>query len=237
MAAKPFQFKQFMVYHDRVTHKVGTDGVLLGAWVNLWEEDTLILDIGTGSGLIALMLAQRTSRETRIDAVEIEAVDAGQARENVLRSPWRDRISIHHVPVQQFQPDQPYALIVSNPPYFVKSLPPSDERRSLARHTDQLSFEDLLSSVVRLLAKNGRLAVILPYAEALDFLRLAGAHGLFPVRKTGFRSRGSKPVERLLLELAYEGALASGDELVLYSRGNGWSEEYKSLTRDFYINI
>lgn len=226
-----------MIADHQSAHKVGTDGVLLGAWVRINEEDKFILDIGTGSGLIALMLAQRTGPGTRIDAVEIESTDARQAAQNITDSPWPEKIHIHNLPVQQHSPGNKYDLIVSNPPYFVNSWLPPGKKRSQARHTQELSYEDLLRTASRLLAPQGRLGVIFPYAEGLNFLDLAKTFDLFPVRKTTFRSRAQKPVERLLVELAYDRQLNEDNELVLYSEGENWSDEYKALTREFYLKV
>lgn len=235
MESKAFRFKQFSVADGRAAHKVGTDAVLLGAWVHLSQADKSILDIGTGSGVIALMLAQRTAHDARIDAVEIGGPDAEQARENVLASPWKEKISVHHLPLQEYRPQEKYDLIVTNPPYFVKSHEPPDAQRSQARHTHHLPFEDLLGNTVRLLSKQGRFALILPHVEGLHFLTLARRYKLFPVRKTTFRSRISKAVERLLIELAFEGPLQADAEIILYAEGENWSEEYRELTRDFYL--
>lgn len=237
MGSKAFQFKKFSVSQESATHKVGTDGVLLGAWVNIRKGDNFVLDVGTGSGLIALMLAQRAKPDARIDAVEIEADDVKQARENVARSPWPEKVSIHHSPIQQFSSETKYNLISSNPPYFANSQTPPDKKRSRARHAYQLSFPDLLESTTRLLTKTGRLAVILPYSEGLHFINLARGFKLFPIRKTLFRSRATKPVKRLLLELDFQGSPHSESEIILHAHGERWSEEYKSLTRDFYLNI
>ena len=238
MGSKPFQFKHFSVSQNQSTHKVGTDGVLLGAWANISEDDQSLLDIGTGSGVIALMLAQRTSEKARIDAVEIEAQDAEQAKENVLRSPWPQKIRIHHTPLQQYFPESQYDLIVTNPPFFVNSWLPPERKRSQARHTEQLTFEDLLINVRRLLKKQGRVALILPFAESLTVTSLARGFHLFPIRKTTFRSRANKPIERVLLELSSEGRLESETELTLYDAASSetWSDDYIRLTRDFYLN-
>ena len=222
---------------DRITHKVGTDAVLLGAWVNLRQNEKSVLDVGTGSGILALMMAQRTTPETYIDAVEIDPRDAQQARENFAQSPWDDRIRLHQLAVQEFEPRTDFDLIISNPPYFVNSLIPPDENRSRARHTHHLTFEDLLESVSRLLGRAGRFALILPYTEALRFLTLARRFKLFPLRKPTFRTRPHKPAERLLLELAYEGTPERETEIVLYAEGERWSAEYTRLTADFYLRI
>jgi tRNA1Val (adenine37-N6)-methyltransferase len=230
-----FQFKKFRVAHDRSTHKIGTDGVLLGAWVNTQDAHT-ILDIGTGTGVIALMLAQRTPERTRVDAVEMEKEDAAQAMENVVQSPWPQKINVFHSSIQKFTPAHLYDLIVSNPPYFINSWLPPDDKRSHARHTIELSFEELLQFASRWLKEDGRLSVILPYQEGLQFIDLAGNYDLRTGRELLFRSRHSKPVERILIELSKQAIKTIPEELVLYRDGEEWSEEYKKLTRDFYLN-
>jgi tRNA1Val (adenine37-N6)-methyltransferase len=236
MASKPFQFKYFSVAQDLCAHKVGTDGVLLGAWVNIGTE-TSILDIGTGSGLIALMLAQRTQQDARIDAIDIEAAEVQQAKENVLQSPWSGKISVQHAGLQEFFPEHRYELIVSNPPYFVNSLLPPDKKRRQARHTCDLSFEDLLQNTSRLLTPQGKFALILPYPEGLRFIVLAKDFGLFPLRDSTFRSRSEKPFERLLIEFSRRRQEPEHGDLILYDTGNRWSETYKKLTREFYLQV
>ena len=235
MALQPFQFKQFSVAHDRSTHKVGTDAVLLGSWVGVQHTDRHILDIGTGSGVIALMLAQRTTNAAHIDALEIHQHDAEQARENVAMSPWPEKISVHAVAAQHFQSEKRYDLIVSNPPYFLKSLRPADQRRTTARHTLDLSFDDLLAVVTRLIAADGRFAVILPFTEGSRFITMAAGSGFFPRRMTYFRTRMHKPIERVLIEFAQIKRSTTASELTLYREDGQWSDEYRLLTGDFYI--
>ena len=188
-------------------------------------------------GLIALMLAQRTAPLTHITAIEIEADAVQQTMKNVEASPWPDRINVCHTAFQKFFPEQTYDLIVSNPPYFMNSWLPPDEKRSQARHTGQLSFVELLENAVRLLDLAGRLAVILPYAEGLRFINLAIGFRLFPIRRTSFRSRAKKPAERLLLEFAREGDPARETELVMYSEEGVWSGAYRDLTTGFYLKV
>jgi tRNA1Val (adenine37-N6)-methyltransferase len=232
-----FHFKQFSVAHDRCIHKVGTDGVLLGAWVNV-ENCTRILDIGTGSGVIALMLAQRTSDNTTIDAIEIEKEDAVQATENVASAPWHKRVTVHHQPVQRFFPAHRYDLIVSNPPYFINSYEPSDERRAQARHTVSLSFEELLATVKRLLEPHGRFAVVLPYQEGLQFIAQAESSSLYCMRKCGFRARKHKAIERWLLEFSFHRTFPEESEMILYEgKSEDWTEGYKMLTKEFYLKV
>jgi tRNA1Val (adenine37-N6)-methyltransferase len=234
--SEDFHFKQFSISHDRSTHKIGTDGVLLGAWVNV-QNSSRILDIGTGTGVIALMLAQRTGNDSKIDAVEIEKTDADQARENVKQSPWPEKVKVIHSSIQNFSPGYKYDLIISNPPYFINSWRPPENKRSQARHTDKLSFEELLQSSLKLLQESGKFAVILPYEEGLHFIDLARNFRFYPARQVSLRSRVNKPIERLLLEFSHEHVGNLTGDLILHSEGNEWSDEYRALTRDFYLKI
>lgn len=229
-----FHFKQFSISHDRSTHKVGTDGVLLGAWVNVDGAST-ILDIGTGTGVIAIMLAQRTPPNTKIDAVELQEHDAKQAETNVKNSPWPEKVSVVHSAIQDFQSDHGYDLIVSNPPFFVNSWLPPDQSRSTARHSHDLSFPELVENISRLLSPEGRFAVVLPFVEGSQFIRLAEGLGFYVSRRMTFKSRQDKPVERLLVEFSRTVSAVKAEELVLYLRNEEWTNEYRALTRDFYL--
>jgi len=217
--------------------KVGTDAVLLGSWVNIHAARTL-LDIGTGSGVIALMLAQRTACElypALIDAVELEAADAAQAHHNAANSPWASRIQVHHTAIQQFHPRGRYDLIVSNPPYFNNSLMPPATRRGQTRHTTTLDHEALLHEAIRLLAPQGTLNVILPVTEGNRFITLAHQAGLYTSRQYAFRTRQEKPVERWLLEFATLPVPTDEGEILLYGQGQEWADLYRKLTLEFYL--
>jgi len=229
----PFKFKQFEVHHDR-SMKVGTDAVLLGSWVNV-EGANRILEVGTGSGVIALMLAQRTLADVQIHAVEMEHDAVCQARENVERSPWPEKIKVHHQPFQSFAGPGMFDLIVSNPPYFVNSQRPPSEKRSQARHTEALSYDELLDGAVNLMAQTGRLAVVLPTVEGMHFLSLAKERNLYTIRQLAFFSRQGKPQERWLFECAFGPAEPVSGTLILHTDGEEWSQDYKNLARDFYL--
>jgi tRNA1Val (adenine37-N6)-methyltransferase len=180
-----FRFKQFSIEDDRCAMKVGTDAVLLGAWVDI-SNAKKILDVGTGCGIIALMLAQRTGEDVCIEAIEIEKQDAIQALENSNQSPWAKRIKITPQSLQEFKGFESFDIIVSNPPYFINSqLPPSTDRAK-ARHTHSLSYQELIDHSIRLLNKEGRLAVVLPYAEGKNFLNIASLTGLICIRQLAF---------------------------------------------------
>jgi tRNA1Val (adenine37-N6)-methyltransferase len=231
-----FKFKKFTVTHAGSTMKVGTDAVLLGAWVTVGQAET-ILDIGTGNGTIALMLAQRSLETATIAAVELEATDVMQTKENFNSSPWYDKILLHHTSIQNFFPEEKYDLIVSNPPYFNNSQRPPDTRRHQARHTVTLSYRELIDAALRLLKNNGTFNVILPFTEGLQFIELAGSDGLFCTRQYSFRTRSEKPIERWLLEFSTHQTNTEMGEILLYDEGEKWSEGYKKLTADFYLGI
>lgn len=176
--------------------KVGTDGVLLGAWASVGADDRSILDIGTGTGLIALMMAQRAPA-ARVTGVDVEPVT--QARENAADSLWSDRISFEQVAIQEFAPGIHFDLILSNPPFFVDSLIPPDPGRAAARHTVRLSFEELRDAVVGLLAPGGRFATILPTAQADHFIAICCPQ-LMLTRRTDVRTVPERPPKRTLME-------------------------------------
>ncbi len=228
-----FWFKQFSVAHDRSSMKVGTDAVVLGAWVDCQDANN-ILDIGTGSGVIALMLAQRTGAETKIDAVDVEPDDCDQANENILNSPWPNKVKVYCNDICMLSSEGCYDLIVSNPPYFQNSMLPPSDKRKVSRHTQSLTHEELLLSAKRLLNSTGRLAIILPYTEGVSFITEANDNGFHCIRQTNFRARAEKPIERLLLEFCFQPKKKIEHELIHYSHLEKWSEEYIQLTKEFY---
>ena len=216
--------------------KVGTDGVMLGAWATVNNCHTL-LDIGTGCGVIALMLAQRTPDNVIIDAIDIEKKDVQQATENFQSSPWKKKLNAHHSSLQKFNPSHQYDCIVSNPPFFSNSLEPPDQRRKQVRHTDRLPFDDLLSASIKLLKPSGVLNLILPFKEGEQFTAMAKIKGLYCNRATSFRTRENKPVERMLLAFSFAHKPVASSEILLYTETNIPSKEYRSITEDFYINF
>ena len=245
MGSPNFRFKQFTVWHDRCAMKVGTDGVLLGAWCPLAtatsEGEYKVLDIGTGSGLIALMLAQRaTSIDDTpivIDTIDIDAGAAEQAKFNFEQSPWSKLLRIYQSSLQEWQSEKEYDLIVSNPPYFQSSLKNPDAQRATARHTDSLSYNELIAHSERLLRRNGILALVLPIEAEEEILSLAVAAGLSPIAITYVHTKPGKPVKRILMALTKGDAdgEVDGNHFYIESADSPRSEEYKKLTEEFYL--
>lgn len=233
-----FQFKRFTVRQDRCAMKVGTDGVLLGAWCGV-EEASSILDIGTGTGLVALMAAQRSSAE--VVAVELDESAASQAAENVAESPWRERITVVCASVQDYaeKAKRKFDHIVSNPPYFQDSLKSPREGRSLARHTDSLSYEDLVKAVVALLRPAGRFSVVVPTSEFEDMKRCAASVGLRCSRRTDVLPTPTSASKRVLAQFVLtEVTEPVAETLVIEAYGrHQYSEQYISLTKDFYLKM
>jgi tRNA1Val (adenine37-N6)-methyltransferase len=236
MSEPYFKFKQFTVFHDRCGMKVSTDGVLLGAWVNV-EGARSILDAGTGTGLLALMVAQRCT--AMIDAVEIDENACGQARENVAICPWKDRIMIHHDSFQHFarKTENRYDLIVSNPPWYRNSLKPPALSRSVARHDQRLGFEALLHGGDKLLSAPGRLGLILPATEIERFTELAYFHNLHLLRQTLVHPAADKDHSRCLAEFGrFRPSSVEMNELVI-RQGKEYSDGYIELTKEYYLLI
>ena len=228
-----FTFKQFHVQHDRCAMKVGTDGVLLGCWTDVPASGN-VLDIGTGSGLIALMIAQRTNAQ--IDAIDIASDAYEQACFNFAQSPWDERLKAYIAPIQEWQHEALYDLIISNPPYFNNSLKNPDKGRELARHTDSLSYAELIAHSVRLLKDWGRLSIILPAEAESEVCTIADAHGLYLSRVTRVYSKECKPVRRVLLSWTKQAdSIVREDRLVLENAEGGRSTQYQELAKDFYL--
>jgi len=233
--SRGFTFKQFHVDHDRCAMKVGTDGILLGAWVPV-ERARRVLDIGTGSGLIALMLAQRTVDECRIDAVELDIHAAQQARANAAASPWSGRVNVIESAIQDYQAAA-YDLIVSNPPYFVAGQSFNDPARALARHTSALDSRDLLAACDRLLAPHGVVGLVLPTAMADEILCISADYDLYGVCYVAVITREGKEANRVLLLLSRGSNRCERDEIVIHSADGAYSNRYIQLTSPFYLKM
>ncbi len=235
---KPFRFKEFTVQQDRCAMKIGTDGVLLGAWVPIKESITSILDIGTGTGVIALMAAQRSLAEV-IDALEIDADAYEQAVENFEESFWGDRLFCYHASFQEFveEIEDTYDLLISNPPFYVEDYKSSNIKRDIARFEDALPFEHLLIGGARLLSDQGQFALILPYKEEERVLAIAEQVDLFPQKITRVKGTPSSEVKRSLLLLGKVPQSFETDELVIENSRHEYTDAYINLTKDFYLNM
>lgn len=238
MAEKSFQFKEFSVIQDKCAMKVGTDGVLLGAWAKIDPEVESILDIGTGSGLIALQMAQRSDAEL-IDALEIETNAFEQAVENFENSDWSNRLFCYHASLQEFREeiDEKYDLIISNPPYFNDSFKALKEDRTKARHTDSLNFHELLSASAILLAQKGSCAFIIPYKEEENFIQIARNNGLYPSRITRVRGHSKSALKRSLLQLGSKDIRPIINELTIELERHVYTGPYIDIVKDFYLKL
>jgi tRNA1Val (adenine37-N6)-methyltransferase len=234
-----FQFKQFAVNQDQCAMKIGTDGVLLGAWVPIDNSANTILDIGTGSGIIALMLAQRCDAQ-QIDALEIDENAYEQAVDNFESSPWSDRLFCFHAGLDEFveEPEDEYDLIVSNPPFYVEDYRSDNAQRDLARFQEAMPFEDLVEAAALLLSENGVFAVIIPFKEEENFLALAKEYELFPIKITRVKGTHETQIVRSLLAFRrYELAVLTADELVIEISRHEYTDDYIALTKDFYLKM
>lgn len=226
-----FRFKQFTVHQDRCALKVGTDGVLFGAWVG-YAGARRILDIGTGTGVLALIAAQRNPAAW-IDAVEIDEAAAGQAAENAAASPWADRVRVHHMDVRRLHAAEPYDLIICNPPYYAGYAASPDPRIGLAKHSGELLFPELVEAVRRALGPGGRFAVIVPLNRGPEFLAEAARAGLSPHRRCIVRYVAHRPPKRLLLELSEADAPCHEEEITVEATGPfDLSPAYRALISD-----
>jgi tRNA1Val (adenine37-N6)-methyltransferase len=244
-----FQFKQFSVEQDRAAMKIGTDGVLLGAWTPVENNPFSILDIGTGTGIIALMLAQRSSAEhsslkgeqaQQIDALEIDEEAYEQATDNFENSPWNDRLFCFHAGLDEFveEPEDEYDLIVSNPPFYSEDYKSSNDQRDLARFQDAMPFEDLIEAAALLLSENGIFSVIIPFKEEENFVALAAAQELFPLKITRVKGTPTSEIKRSLLAFVRnEITNFPIDELIIETARHIYTPEYIALTKDFYLKM
>jgi tRNA1Val (adenine37-N6)-methyltransferase len=236
-AIKPFNFKQFSIEQDRCAMKVGTDGVLLGAWVDV-SDTKMILDIGSGTGVIAIMLAQRNAKAI-VHGVDIDELASQQAQENMDASPFSERLHAFTLDIQTYAKitDRKYELIVSNPPFFTGGTLSASQDKMNVRHTVKLPHGDLLIAVKNLLTPNGRFCVILPLIEGLRFKELAERSGLYCTKLTEVRPKAEKAVERLLLQFEQEDKPLIQRQLTIQAKEgrHDFTVEYINLVKDFYI--
>lgn len=234
-----FQFKQFSIQQNQCAMKVGTDSVLLGAWCPIENNPFSVLDIGAGTGILSLMIAQRSNAE-QIDALEIDEEAYEQCVENFENSPWGDRLFCFHAGLDEFveEPEDEYDLILSNPPFYAENYKSENEQRDLARFQDAMPFEDLIEAVNLLLSENGVFAVIIPHKEEERFIDLCAQAELFPIKVTRVKGSHNTPIVRSLLAFKrFELPVLSSDELVVEINRHEYTNEYIALTKDFYLKM
>ena len=236
-----FQFKQFTIKQERAAMKVGTDGVLLGAWAPLINNPYNILDIGAGTGLISLMLAQRSTAE-HIDAIEIDEKAYEECVDNFENSPWGDRVFCYHADLEEFtdelfEEEEEYDLIVSNPPFYSENYSSGDEKRDQARFQEALPFDMLIECSQALLSENGIFAVIIPFKEEENFIQLCASVNLFPLKITRVKGNVNSDIKRSLLAFTRIEQLPLIDELTIEIDRHLYTDEYINLTKDFYLKM
>ena len=233
-----FTFKQFQVNQDRCAMKIGTDGVLLGAWTPLINNPYNVLDIGAGTGILSLMLAQRSNAE-QIDAIEIDDDAYEQCVENFEASPWGDKLFCFHAGLDEFvdEPEDEYDLIISNPPFYTDDYKSDNSSRDLARFEDALPFEELIEAAALLLSDNGIFSVIIPFKEEERFVSLCKELDLFPLKITRVKGTPTTEIKRSLLAFCKMEQTPLIDELVIEISRHNYTSEYIELTKDFYLKM
>jgi tRNA1Val (adenine37-N6)-methyltransferase len=237
MSSENFVFKKFEIKQDKCAMKVGTDAVLLGSWSDAKNANS-ILDIGTGTGILALMLAQKSS--AKITAIDIDNDSYLQAKENVQNSIWSANIVVKNISIQDFviSNDAKHDVIITNPPYFTDAFKAKETSRNNARHTDELPFEVLINCVCKLLSPNGFFYIILPYSEAKFFMSLARTNGLFLLKSTRVKTKIEKEPKRLLMKYSFTQSTHEEDEIVIENdERHNYTKEYIELTKDYYLDL
>jgi tRNA1Val (adenine37-N6)-methyltransferase len=235
---QPFKFKQFTVAQDKCAMKIGTDGVLLGAWTSVDHNPVSILDIGAGTGIIALQLAQRSPAEL-IDGVEIDALAYEQCVENFEASPWGDRLFCYHASLEEFteEIEDTYDLIVSNPPFYSEDYLSQDAARNKARFNESLPFKELLSGVSDLLSEQGVFATVIPKKDEAIFIELASAVHLHPSRICRVRGTATSEEKRSLLEFSVQKSTPTITSLTIEQSRHQYTDDYIKLVKDFYLKM
>ena len=245
----PFTFKQFTIEQDDCAMKVGTDGVLLGAWSPIPKNIFSVLDIGAGTGVLSLMLAQRTNAEhpsqngelaTQIDAIEIDEKAYEQCVENFENSKWADRLFCYHAGLDEFleeMEDESFDLIISNPPFYTDDYKSENKSRDLARFEDALPFDELIESAANLLSEFGIFSVIIPFKEETKFIAIAKEFQLFPFKITRVKGTPTSEIKRSLLAFTWDEQITITDELVIELARHKYTPEYIELTKEFYLKM
>lgn len=240
-----FKFKQFQLHQDKCAMKIGTDGVLLGAWAMLPKNTFSILDIGSGTGVIALMLAQRSAAEN-IEAIELNDDAFEQCTDNFENSPWADRLFCFHAGFDEFVDEYTaetldesdlYSVVVSNPPFYSEAVSSGNASRDAARQNASLPFDELLSGVSKLLAPEGIFSTVIPFKEEVGFIAFAESQMLFPIRITRVKGHKDSETKRSLIAFSFKKEALVTDELVIENERHVFTDEYIALTKDFYLKM
>jgi len=232
---KPFFFKQFKIFQDKTAMKVGTDGVLLGAWAEN-NQTKSILDIGTGTGLIAIMQAQKNPT-AKIIGLEIEENAFKQAIENIANSPWKNNITPVHSSLQNFHSNERFDLIISNPPFYNNTFLAKDLARNLARQNNSLSFEELLKHSASHLSKNGKACYILPFSEKINFISIAKRYYLFPSKILYIKGNMHSEIKRVLIAFSFTESILQEEIISIEISRHNYTSEYIALVEDFYFKM
>ncbi len=230
-----FRFKKFSVKHHNSTMKIGTDAVLLGSWVRSVDRQH-ILDIGTGCGVIAMMLAQ-TNTNANVIGIDIDLESVKEATENATHSPWAERIEIIQSSLQEYVSKSPFDLIVSNPPFFEEGTFSPINARKNARHSTQLNYTALVENTDRLLSENGEFAIILPHNSQSKFIKETEKHKFYLQRITYFKPSKDSKVERVLMAFSKKFSSVQENTLIHYDQNGDWTVDYIRLTKDFYLKL
>ncbi len=233
-----FQFKKFVVNQEKSAMKIGTDAVLLGAWTPIENNLFTVLDIGAGTGILALMMAQRTNAQ-QIDAIEIDENAYEECVENFENSTWSDTLFCYHAGLDEFmeEPEDEYDLIISNPPFFTENYFSDNEKRDLARFENALPFTDLIEAADLLLSENGIFSIIIPFKEEAKFIDLCASVHLFPFKITRVKGTATAEIKRSLMAFSRFEKTVIMDELIIEISRHVYTPEYIDLTKDFYLNF
>ncbi len=237
--SKPFQFKEFTIHQNQCAMKIGTDAVLLGAWANIDNNPNSILDIGTGTGILALMLAQRSVAET-IEAVEIDENTYVQAVENFENSPWGNRLFCFHAGFLEFvleMKNENYDLIIVNPPFYEENYKTENTQRDLARFQDALPFEHLLYGVAKLLAKNGEASFVIPFTQEKKLIQIAAQLKLYPKKITRVKGTETSKIKRSLISFTFQQQKIELTNLIIEAERHQYTTDYINLTKKFYLKM
>jgi len=236
--SKPFKFKEFTVKQDRCAMKIGTDGVLLGAWTSVNHKPFNVLDIGAGTGILSLMIAQRSNAE-QIEAIEIDDDAFEQCTENFENSPWNDRLFCFHASLFEYieAVDQKFDLIICNPPFYSEDYKTKDKARNLARFSDAMPLEHIIFAVIHFLSDKGKFSIVIPYKEEETVIEEASLISLFPNRILRVRGNATSEIKRSLIEFSYTEHPVKISELIIETDRHQYTQDYINLTKDFYLKM